>query len=152
MEPLEHVGGRNWANRLSESADAVGTTAGIAGLAAGATGIGVGAMPVLEGIAGVANATSLVADMFGDGARLTPGEVASASLAMRESPAVRRAYEQGLVKRGQLADAEFVSSLEHTLDRQQSKQRRHSKGPSLSQNQRSRGRVRYYHGTRFAQK
>jgi hypothetical protein len=48
-------------------ADTVGTAAGLAGLASGATGIGAVATPFLEGLSGVANATSFVSGLFGDG-------------------------------------------------------------------------------------
>eukprot|EP01047_Picozoa_sp_COSAG01_P035165 COSAG01_NODE_2677_length_7264_cov_2.780321_9_plen_166_part_00 len=48
-------------------ADTVGTAAGLAGLATGATGVGAVATPFLEGLSGVANATSFVSGLFGDG-------------------------------------------------------------------------------------
>eukprot|EP01048_Picozoa_sp_COSAG05_P010755 COSAG05_NODE_967_length_6397_cov_8.100984_1_plen_225_part_00 len=59
--------GGNWANTVSDTADAIGTAASVAGLASGATGIGAPALPILEGIAGAANLTSAVTGMFGDG-------------------------------------------------------------------------------------
>ena len=43
--------GGNWANKVSDTADAIGTAASVAGLASGATGIGAPALPILEGIA-----------------------------------------------------------------------------------------------------
>jgi hypothetical protein len=59
--------GGNLANKISDVADTVGTAAGLAGLASGATGIGAVATPFLEGLSGVANATSFVSGLFGDG-------------------------------------------------------------------------------------
>eukprot|EP01047_Picozoa_sp_COSAG01_P044337 COSAG01_NODE_3999_length_5446_cov_4.154853_2_plen_385_part_00 len=66
-DTLIALSGGNLANKISDVADTVGTAAGLAGLASGATGIGAVATPFLEGLSGVANATSFVSGLFGDG-------------------------------------------------------------------------------------
>jgi hypothetical protein len=61
------IRGGNLANKISDVTGTVGTAAGLAGLASGATGIGAVATPFLETLSGVANATSFVSGLFGDG-------------------------------------------------------------------------------------
>jgi hypothetical protein len=159
------IRGGNLANKISDVADTVGTAAGLAGLASGATGIGAVATPFLEGLSGVANATSFVSGLFGDGGsddphdkfmdathvyceqrgsglfdqHLTVPEVMVAAQNLRENPSAARMYRQRLVTPGQAADSQFVSNLEYTALNQAKRPRRYTKVPR-------------YRGTRHAKK
>jgi hypothetical protein len=113
----------------------------------------------------VANATSFVSGLFGDGGsddphdkfmdathvycgqrgaglfdqHLTVPEVMTAAKNLAENPSAARMYRQRLVTPGQVADSRFVSSLEYTALNQAKRPRKYTKVPR-------------YRGTRHAKK
>ena len=161
--------GVDW-KRVADIAGDIGNAAAVAGVGTAATGIGAAATPFLETAAGAAKGVEFVASMLGSGTdlddalrglysaaqhiarreKMNPAQVAEAVRNLRGAPMVRA--NRGLVANTDLADSNYVSALEHTLQAQRTLPRRRSGAPETlsAQPQTSRRGVRYYRGTKHA--